>query len=92
MEMNKELSKAAEAKLEAAETLDEMVQILAEEGVEISKEELIAAMDEPEGELNENDLDNVAGGLIGGRGGCVIIGGGVVIGRWLWEILRKKRR
>lgn len=30
-------------------------------------------------ELNEEDLDDIAGGLISGKGGCVI---GIAIGRW----------
>ncbi len=85
MAMNKELSKAAEAKLEAAETLDEMVKILAEEGVEITKEELIAAMDEPEGELNENDLEQVAGGC------PMILVGCILIPIWLWLRMKKRR-
>lgn len=60
--MEKELSKAAEAQLEAAETLDEVVRILAEEGTEITKEELITALDAADGELNEDALERVAGG------------------------------
>lgn len=86
MEMNKELSKAAEAKMETAETLDEVVRIFAEEGVEVSKDELIAALDAPEGELGEGDLDQVAGGC------GPIWWGGVLIPLWLWWKLRNKRR
>lgn len=87
MEMNKELSKAAEAKLEAAETLEEMVKILAEEGVEITVEQLSATMDANDGELNENDLDNVAGG-------CppFVVVGGVIIAWWLWLQMMKRRK
>lgn len=39
--------------------------LLAQHGIQITPEELTAALAQPEGELNESELDGVAGGLIG---------------------------
>lgn len=61
---NVENFKALEKALAAAATEEEMVQILAEHGVELTAEEIreLASRGNEEGELSEEDLDMVAGG------------------------------
>lgn len=49
-------------KIQKAGTPEEVSAVLAAYGLQISPEELKAANEQPEGELNENDLDGVAGG------------------------------
>lgn len=58
------ISDSLKAKLDTAETMDEVVRVCAEEGIEVTKEQLeaAAAMD---GELTEGDLDSVNGGALG---------------------------
>ena len=43
--------------------------LFAQHGIHITPEDLTAALAQPEGELNENELDGVAGGC----GWCVIL-------------------
>lgn len=50
------------AKIESASDLTEVVNILAEYGIETTVEELTEAM--PKGEMSEADLDTVAGGIV----------------------------
>ena len=50
------------AKIEAAETLEEVAKLCTEAGYEVTVEELEAAVNAPGDELSEGDLDNVAGG------------------------------
>ena len=48
---------------------EEASALLAQHGIQITPDELLAALTPPEGELDENALDGVAGGLfIGSRG------------------------
>lgn len=58
------ISDSLKEKLDAAETMDEVVRVCDEEGIEVTKEQLeaAAAMD---GELTEGDLDSVNGGALG---------------------------
>lgn len=52
-----------EQKLRNAESLDEVVQACAEEGITVTKEQLEASLSsDPEGELSAEALDNVSGG------------------------------
>lgn len=57
------VSDSLKEKLATAETLEDVVKVCAEAGVEVSLEEMKAAEASQNGELNEDDLDNVAGGL-----------------------------
>ena len=60
-----EVSEELKEKLGKAESLDEVVKILAEEGLEVTKEELEAALAQGEnGELSEETLSAVSGGRI----------------------------
>ena len=53
------------AKLQKAKTADEMTAIAKEYGKEMTKEqaEEILALSDTQGELDDDDLDNVAGGI-----------------------------
>ena len=61
------ITKEMEEKIAKAADLEEVVQICKAEGVEITKEELEAAIaqQKTEAELDENALDEVAGGMSG---------------------------
>ena len=65
---NFEISEALKAKLERAHSLEEIAMICAEEGLEVTAQELKELMAQQTGELELDDLDNVAGGRIGIRG------------------------
>ena len=59
-----EVSEELKEKLGKAESLDEVVKILTEEGLEVTKEELEAALAQGEnGELSEEALSAVSGGI-----------------------------
>ena len=59
-----EVSEELKEKLGKAESLDEVVKILAEEGIAVTKEELEAALAQGEnGELSEEALSAVSGGI-----------------------------
>lgn len=66
--MNSEhMSPELEAKLDGAQTLDDVVRICAEEGITVSREQLEAIdMAAPGGELNEDALDAISGGSLTG--------------------------
>lgn len=68
-------------KLESAQNLDEVLAMVKEQGVEITKEEVEAARKKlDEGELDENSLEDVAGGIAG----WIMIGGGIrALAKWL---------
>lgn len=68
-------------KLESAQNLDEVLAMVKEQGVEITKEEVEAALKKlDEGELDENSLEDVAGGIAG----WIMIGGGIrTLAKWL---------
>lgn len=58
-----EIQERLEEKLKNAASLDEAIQMCAEEGITVTKEQLEAVLSpEPDGELNEEALDNVSGG------------------------------
>ena len=63
-ELTKELlnDKELVAKLENAENAQEVSELLAGKGVEISAEQIEAVMAKDQGELSEENLENVAGG------------------------------
>ena len=50
-------------KLDAAETVEEALAILKENGIETTEEELSAMLREQDGELTDENLENVAGGV-----------------------------
>lgn len=78
--MEAKISKELEAKLQNAETLEDFIKACAEEGIEVTEEQLEAELKAQEsGELNENALDNVAGGSIWP---WAAIGLGYLYGRW----------
>ena len=58
-----EISDSLKEKLDNAETMDDVVSVCAEEGIEVTKEQLEAAAASFDDELNEDDLDNVNGGV-----------------------------
>ncbi len=51
-------------KLEKTNSPEEASELLAQHGIQITPEELLKAFAQPEGELDENTLDGVAGGWI----------------------------
>lgn len=51
------------AQLKTAESLDEVVQVCKEKGIDVTVADLEAAMNAEESELDAGELDNVAGGL-----------------------------
>lgn len=54
-----------EEKIKDAETLEDLVKVCAEAGVEVTKEQLEAELAKMESdELDENALDDVAGGVV----------------------------
>lgn len=60
-----EITEELKEKLGKAESLDEVVKVLAEEGLEVTKEELETALAQGEnGELSEEALASVSGGRI----------------------------
>ena len=71
----KNISEALEAKLEAAQTTEDVVKAFAEEGIEVTREQLEEALRQYQasesGELSAETLDAVAGGIN------------------LWDILRR---
>ena len=64
-------------KLSQAQTPEEAVALFQAAGIAITEEQLMTLLDEPEGELDETALENVAGGYV--RPGA--------FGRWLWDKL-----
>lgn len=76
--------KAFVAELAAMETVDDMAEALNARGVEITADELVQAQDvflaKQNGELNEEDLDQVAGGA----GPLVVV---IVWGVVIWTVV-----
>ena len=70
------ISDSLKEKLAKAENLEEVVKACAEEGVEVTLEVLKAAEASQKDELNEDDLDNVAGGV---RIAPLVIAGAVYV-------------
>lgn len=64
-------------KLSQAQTPEEAVALFHAAGVEMTEAQLRALLNEPEGELDESALEDVAGGFV--RPGA--------FGRWLWDKL-----
>lgn len=79
---NFELSEALKGKLENAESVEEVIRACAEEGIEITAEDLAGAA--VGAELDENALDNVSGG------GNVALTAMGVIGK-LWYEIQSRR-
>lgn len=66
MEHN-QMSPELQAKISDAESLEDVVRICAEEGITVSKEQLEALeASTADGELSEDALDGVAGGIMAG--------------------------
>lgn len=58
-----QISNSLDEKIQQAETLEEVIEACAAEGIEVTKEQLEAAMlPNTNGELNEDMLDAVSGG------------------------------
>lgn len=70
------ISDSLKEKLAKAETMEEVVKACAEEGLEVTLEDLKAAQASDKEELNEEDLDNVAGGV---RIAPLVIAGAVYV-------------
>ena len=51
------------SKLTEAETTDDVIRLCAEAGYEVTEEQLKTLVAEADGELNEDALDDVAGGI-----------------------------
>lgn len=78
------------AEIEASESVDAFCAVFAKRGIEMSQEEAsellqTAVSSSPDGELDENSLDAVAGG-----GGCAAIAWGVgarvgILGRMVYD-------
>ena len=78
-----EFSETLKAKLAEAETLEDVAKICAEEGFDVTLDDLRAAETSHRDELDENALDNVAGGAF--------MLGPAVVGLYLiWRTIRKK--
>ncbi len=61
---NYELTEALKEKLDKANSLEEMMQALNEEGIEMTMDQLVGICEgNTDGELGEDDLDAVAGGV-----------------------------
>ena len=77
-----------EEKIKSAETLEDLVKVCAEAGVEVTKEQLEAELAKAESdELDENALDDVAGGVSVLR---LALGAAVVIWRKVYTVKRSK--
>ena len=62
---NTQISQELEEKIRNAETVEEVVQVCTEAGIQVTKEQLEAELlPQTEGELSEDMLDNVSGGGI----------------------------
>lgn len=68
-----EISKELEGKIRQAETVEDVVRVCADAGIDVTKEQLLAA-DMPEGELDETALDLVSGGSVLGAVAWLIWG------------------
>lgn len=72
------------AKLAAAEDLDAMAALFCDEGIQVTGADLEAAMEQQDGELSEESLENVAGGFaISGliaAGVILFVGGSILWG------------
>lgn len=61
----KTMSEALEAKLAAAQTMEDVIRAFTEEGIEVTREQLEAPVPSGrDGELGEDALDNVSGGSV----------------------------
>ncbi len=68
------------AKLSEAEDLEAMAALFRNEGFEITGADLEAAVEQSNGELSEENLENVAGGDILGAAVIFFIGGSILLG------------
>ena len=87
------LTPELEEKIKNAESLDEVVKVCAEEGVEVTKEELEAVLSQLENtELDENALDDVSGGLAITTTTIVAGAVGLAVGWAIYNYNRRKYR
>ena len=77
---NEEIAK----KLEDAHDMNEVINILKSEGVDTTEDELMGMLNSMTGELPEDALENVSGGLMG-----PIVLGGPIIFSVLLDLIRK---
>ena len=76
------------SRMEACETVEEAAEIMREYGLEVTAEQLRAALNsEKEGELGEEALENVAGGMIAPWWWRKRRGKGAPRPRWPWLII-----
>lgn len=67
-------------KLEKADNLEGVLSLIKEHGIDVSKEELEAAIGQLDGsELDESSLENVAGGSVF----SAVVAGTVALARWV---------
>ena len=80
MENNLNVNEAELAeKISGCESVEEIVTVLNEAGIETTQEELLAKMNEAEGELSEDSLEEVVGGTI-------------ITAKWFWKIIWLKMK
>ena len=77
-----ELSETLKAKLDRAQSPEEVIRICAEEGIQITMEQLMEPEAPLNAELDEEALDNVAGGR-----SATATRLGILVVKWWWENL-----
>ncbi len=87
---------AFSAKLKACESAQEVSDLFAAEGIEVSAEDLeagVAAMEANGGEFSEEELDNVAGGVAGTTFlvGCILFSAAELAGAYYCAKWRRRR-
>lgn len=76
-----ELSESLNAKLEKAKSADEVIRICAQEGIELTLEQLMAPEVALDAELDAEELGNVSGGRAASAARLAIL----VVKKW-WEL------
>ena len=76
--------KAFLAKIEAADNMEEIKKMFNEKGYEIDLDALQSVIATEQGELNENDLEHVAGGYVKPIGRTIL--------KWLINVVKGKSR
>lgn len=79
-------------KIENAETLEEVAKLCSEAGYEVTMEDLKAVEAADNSELSEDDLDNVAGGLVILNPATIAVGVVAVGAYAIWSYARRRRR
>ena len=76
-----ELSESLKTKLDKAKGADEVIRICAQEGIELTLEQLMPPEANLDAELDEEELDNVSGGSVASAARLAIL----VVKKW-WEL------